>query len=131
MMHDTCRTAPKLREWKTPSLPGWHTPAGLTLPAADLLQLDESRLQEQQLRDITRKILTSTELEQLQLSLQLHDEIIQTLLGIQVRLLALEQEAASGHAGFNRGLITTQRLVKKSIRMINRFARKLNLPYAH
>lgn len=99
--------------------------------AADLRLLRASRLKEQQLRGMTRKILASTELEHLQLSLQIHDEIVQTLLGIHVRLLALKQESITGHASFDRELITTQRLVKQSVRIINRFARKLALPYAN
>lgn len=116
---------------KTLCLPQRRGTAPLTLPAASLHRLHESRLLERQLRDMTRRILTATELEQQQLSLQLHDEIVQTLLGIHVRLLALKQESITGHAVFNRGLITTRRLVQQSIRLVNRFARKLALPYAN
>lgn len=92
------------------------------------LKLRESRLKEKELQKITRKILVTTEAARGSISLHLHDEIAQTLLGIHVRLLSLKQEARANNEGFAQELITTQRLVKESVETINRFASKLAIP---
>ena len=92
------------------------------------LKLEESRRNEQQLRDITRKILAATEATRGTISHRLHDEIAQALLGIHVRLLALKQEAATNDQSFVRELSTTQRLVADSFQTIDRFARELAVP---
>jgi signal transduction histidine kinase len=87
--------------------------------------LYEALLLEQQLRDMTRQILISTDCEQQRLSLELHEDLIQMLLGIHVNLLALKGEAAISQAAFTRSLVSTQRIVKRSIKTIDRFARDL------
>ena len=88
--------------------------------SAQLLQ--ESRMLEQQLRDITRKILAADELERKKMSLQLHDDIGQSLLGIHVRLLALKKEVSTKYQGLTQEIATTQRLVEAAVKTINQFA---------
>jgi signal transduction histidine kinase len=91
--------------------------------------LKESRQLEGRLRDMTRKILSANEEARRQMSLQLQDEIAQTLLGIHVRLLALKTEAAANHAGLTEEIATTQRLVEASMKTIDRFTREFGTPH--
>ena len=58
------------------------------------------------------------------ISHDLQDEIAQTLLGINVRLLTLKKEALVNAEGFKKAIATTQWLVDKSVRSIRRFARE-------
>lgn len=83
--------------------------------------LKESRLLEKHLSDMTRGIFAANEEERRKMSVQLQDEIAQTLLGIHVRLLALKTEAAANHAGLTSEIATTQQLVESSVETINRF----------
>lgn len=96
--------------------------------AFDLL-LKESLLLEKNLQDMTRRILASNEEERKKMSLQLHDEIGQTLLGIHVKLLSLKKEAADRHLGLTKEIATTQRLVEASVDTINRFAHEFGTPH--
>ena len=89
--------------------------------------LKESCRQQELLRDIACRIISAQENKRKQISHELYDEIAQTLLGINVRLLTLKNAAGFDARGFNKEIATTQRLVEESIRSINRFARELNL----
>ncbi len=64
---------------------------------AQLLEKSD-RLQEQ-LRRLSRQILSAQEEERKEISRELHDVIAQTLTGINVRLAALKKEAATQHQG--------------------------------
>jgi signal transduction histidine kinase len=55
----------------------------------------------------------------------LHDEIAQTLTGINVHLAALNKEAAVNTKGLTKKIARTQRLVEKSVDIVYRFAREL------
>jgi signal transduction histidine kinase len=82
------------------------------------------RLQEQ-LRQLTRQILSAQEEERKEISRELHDVIGQTLTGINVRLAALKKEAALNTKTLDRNIARTQRLVEKSVDIVHRFAREL------
>jgi signal transduction histidine kinase len=83
----------------------------------DSLQLQED------LRQLTRQVLTSQEAERKKISLELQNEIAQTLLGINVRLLSLKKEARVNTKGLKNEIASTQRLVVKSARSVRRAAR--------
>ncbi|MFM2295355.1 MAG: hypothetical protein RLZZ350_1768 [Verrucomicrobiota bacterium] len=87
--------------------------------------LEESLKLQRRLRQLTHRVLTAQEDERKSISLELHDEIAQTLLGINVRLLSLKQEARLNHKGFKREIASTQRLVVKSVKSVRRVARAL------
>jgi two-component system, NarL family, sensor histidine kinase DegS len=91
--------------------------------------LSDSRALEAQLQDVARKILAGNEEERKKMSLQLHDEIAQILLGIHVRLLSLKKEAAANHAGLNEEIATTHRLVEDCVKTIKRFAREFGIQH--
>ncbi len=91
--------------------------------------LHDSRLLEQQLKDMTRQIMSADEVERKKMSLQLHDDIGQTLLGIHMRLLTLKTQMVARHAGLNQEIATTQRLVEAAVKTINQFAHEFGIPH--
>jgi len=90
---------------------------------SELLEKSE-RLQEQ-LRRLSRQILSAQEEERKEISRELHDVIAQTLTGINVRLAALKKEAATNTKGLDRNIASTQRLVERSVDIVHQFAREL------
>jgi signal transduction histidine kinase len=90
-----------------------------------ILLLTQSRQMQEHLRHLTRKILTAQEDERRVISRELHDEIAQTLTGINVRLANLKREAVVNTKGLKGKIAGTQRLVQKSVKIVHRFARRL------
>jgi signal transduction histidine kinase len=91
--------------------------------------LEESHRLQQHLRYLTHQILTAQEDKRKKISRDLQDEIAQTLLGINVRLLTLKKEAAVNAKGFKKDIASTQRLADKAKRSIKRFAREIGKRY--
>jgi len=91
--------------------------------------LAESRRLQQHSRHLTHEILSAQEDEWQQISRQLHDEIAQILLGINVRLLTLKKAAKANTGSLKKEIASTQRLVKQSVKTINRFAREFGLQH--
>jgi signal transduction histidine kinase len=89
--------------------------------------LKESRRLQKHLQRLTHQILSAQEDKRKKISRDLHDEIAQTLLGINVRLLALKREAAINAHGLKKEIVSTQRLVDKSVKSIKRFAREFGI----
>jgi signal transduction histidine kinase len=87
--------------------------------------LEKSEYLQEQLRRLSRQILSAQEDERKKISRELHDVIAQTLTGINVRLAALAREAATNTKGLDRNIARTQRLVEKSVEIVHRFAREL------
>jgi signal transduction histidine kinase len=90
--------------------------------------LAESRRTQNHLRHMTHQVLSAQENKRKKISHELHDEIAQTLLGINVRLVTLKEEAAGNARGFKEDIGSTQRLVQESVQFIHRFARELEAP---
>jgi signal transduction histidine kinase len=84
--------------------------------------LKESRRLQKHLRHLTRQILKAREDKRRKISRDLHDEIAQTLLGINVRLVSLKTEAAANAKGLKKEIASTQRVVDISVNTIKRFA---------
>ncbi len=87
--------------------------------------LEQSDHLQEQLRRLSRQILSAQEDERKKISRELHDVIAQTLTGINVRLATLKKEAALNTKGLDRNIARTQRLVEKSVDIVHQFAREL------
>ena len=91
---------------------------------------DQKRLQEslelqKRLRQLTHQVIVAQEDERKKISIELQDEIAQTLLGINVRLLSLKQQSRNNINGFKHEVTSTQQLVASSARSVRQFGRKL------
>jgi signal transduction histidine kinase len=86
--------------------------------------LEESLQLQKRLRQLTHRVLSAQEDERKSISLELQDEIAQTLLGINIRLLSLKEEARSSTNGLKNKIASTQRLVVKSAQSVRRVARE-------
>jgi len=80
---------------------------------------------QKQLRQLTHQVLVGQEDERGKLSHALRDEIAQVLLGINVRLLLLKQSARNKAKGLKIEISSAQRLVLKSLLLVQRLAREL------
>ena len=87
--------------------------------------LAQSNHLQEQLRRLSRQILSAQEDERKKISRELHDVIAQTLTGINLSLAALKKEAVTTIKGLDRNIASTQRLVEKSVNIVHRFAREL------
>ena len=85
--------------------------------------LDASDAMQQKLRHMARQIITAQEDERRKISRDLHDDVVQTLVSINVELAALTHGTSDG--GLQRKIGRTQRLVEKSVNAVHQFAREL------
>jgi two-component system sensor histidine kinase DegS len=84
-----------------------------------------SQFMQKKLRSLARKIITAQEDERKQISRELHDEVVQTLVGINVELAALSKGSSLGISALRAKITRTQRLVEKSVTAVHDFAREL------
>ncbi len=87
--------------------------------------LAKSLQMQEELRHLSRELLSAQEAERKKISRELHDVIAQTLTGINVRLAALKGESTSNSKELQKKITSTQRLVEKSVDIVHRFAREL------
>ena len=87
--------------------------------------LDQSHRMQEQLRLLSRELLSAQEQERKRISRELHDVIAQTLTGINVRLATLKKDAGLNTKGLEENIARTQRLVEHSVKVVHRFAREL------
>ncbi|HXB02990.1 MAG TPA: sensor histidine kinase [Opitutaceae bacterium] len=85
----------------------------------------KSQVMQRKLRQLTRQIISAQEDERKQISRELHDGVVQTLIGINVELAALGEGAAVGRQALKAKIARTQRLVTNSVNAVHRFAREL------
>ena len=87
--------------------------------------LEESLELQSRLRQLTHQVLAAQEDERHRISHELQDEMAQTLLGINVRLLCLKREARSNNKGLKNTIANTQRLVANSAKSVRQAGRKM------
>jgi signal transduction histidine kinase len=88
----------------------------------------ESQLMQKKLRQMTRQMILAQEEERKEISRELHDEVVQTLVGISVQLATLTKGASVGLHTLKERIARTQRLVTHSVNAVHRFARELRPP---
>ncbi len=87
--------------------------------------LTEARQMQLRLRHLSHQVLSAQEAERKEISRELHDEIVQTLTGINVQLASLKIESGISKKSFAKHISYTQRLVEKSVDIVHQFARDL------
>ena len=87
--------------------------------------LKESAVLHEQLRNLSRQILSAQEDERKEISRELHDMVAQTLTGINIHLAALQAGATLDGKSLARNISETQLLVEHSVDLVHRFARDL------
>ncbi len=85
----------------------------------------QSQIMQRKLRVLTRQIISAQEEERKEISRELHDEVVQTLVGINVELSALSRGSAVSLEMLQDRIARTQRLVENSVNEVHRFAREL------
>lgn len=85
----------------------------------------QSQVMQKKLQLLTRQVLSAQEDERREISRELHDEVVQTLVGINVQLAALGKAASLGIRTLKAKIALTQRLVEKSVNAVHQFAREL------
>jgi len=88
--------------------------------------LAESLLLQNHLRQLTHQALAAEEDGRKKMSCDLRNEIAQTLLAINTRLLNLKKVARDDTASLKNEIASAQRMVLKSVRSVRRFARELD-----
>lgn len=91
----------------------------------NLKSLEKSNVLKEQLRGLSRQILSAQEEERKKISRELHDVIAQALMGINVRLATLKSETGIHSKGLDRNIALTQKMVTKSANIVHQFAREL------
>ncbi len=90
----------------------------------------ESLIVEKQLQEIVRKILCANEEERTKMSQVLQHEIAQALLGIKIKLLALESEASANQLSLTEEINTTHWLVETSAQTLSNLIREFSSHHA-
>ncbi len=87
--------------------------------------LKQSQTLQEQLRFLSRRIMSAQEEEKKRISRELHDLIAQMLSGINLRLATLNTDLTANSKDLARKIQSAQRLVEKSVDAVHRFARDL------
>jgi signal transduction histidine kinase len=89
-----------------------------------LALLQESLALQKHLRQLAHRILSAQEHKRTKVSHNLQDEVAQTLLGINVRLLTMKEAAGQNAQKLQEEIACTRRLVDMSVKTIERFTRE-------
>lgn len=88
-------------------------------------QMREARNLRLRLKKIAREILTAQEHHRREMSGRLHDEIAQTLVAINLRLLALNKTSSSGKENLEKEIAATRSLILQSVIMVKKLVHRL------
>jgi len=87
--------------------------------------LEESGHMRDQLRLLSRQLLSAQEEERKRISRELHDVVAQALTGVSLRLASLKKDSALNTQQRDRNIAFTQQLVEQAANDVHEFARKL------
>jgi signal transduction histidine kinase len=82
--------------------------------AAATAMLEESHELQRHLLDVTRRVLMSGDEEHRHIGGALQDDLLQTLVGIQTRLLVLKKGVSMGARDLNKHIANVRRAVRES-----------------
>ncbi|NCF85995.1 MAG: hypothetical protein GWQ08_10765 [Verrucomicrobiaceae bacterium] len=88
-------------------------------------RLEKSCVLQEELRQLSRRLLSVQEEERKRISRELHDLVSKTLAGINLQLAMLKTKAVSDAEEFHQKIELTQRLIEESVDSVHRFARDL------
>ncbi|MGA9780054.1 MAG: ATP-binding protein [Verrucomicrobiia bacterium] len=80
---------------------------------------------EENLRNLSNKILHVQEEERKCISRELHDEISQAMTAVSISIGALKNNGAGNHENLSRKITDTQALLQRTMETVHRFAREL------
>lgn len=86
------------------------------------LLLEKSKKMEEELRLLSHQIMHTQEEERKRISIDLHDEIAQTLVAINVHLAALGRSVDLNTGDIAGKIVETQKMVERSVESVHRFA---------
>jgi PAS domain S-box-containing protein len=87
--------------------------------------LHQSRLLEKRLRNMTHEMLKMQEAERKKISRELHDEVSQILLGINVQLEMFAKAVQTDPQAIKKAIKPMRWIVGKAVRIVHQFAREL------
>jgi PAS domain S-box-containing protein len=90
--------------------------------------LEHSRNLQDKLRQMSHQIILVQENQRKEISRELHDEISQLLLSINLHLAVFDSDAAINPKNIRRRIARARWLVEKSVRVVHDFARELRPP---
>ena len=85
----------------------------------------ESQFMHKKLRLLTQQLISAQEEERKRISRELHDQVVQTLVGISVELSAARKTVSLENTLLIEKIAYTQRLVEDSVVTVHRFSREL------
>ncbi|MDA9922015.1 sensor histidine kinase [Verrucomicrobiales bacterium] len=86
------------------------------------LLLEQAREMQEEMRSLSRRLITAQEDERKRISRELHDVIAQTLTGINLRLAVLRSQSVANNEDFHEKIQITEHLVEQSVEIVHRFA---------
>jgi len=87
--------------------------------------LVQSNRQQKRLRQVSHQILLAQESLRKEISRDLHDKVVQLLVGINVNLRVFSMKAKRNPKSIPRGVIPLSQLVEKAVGIVHQFARDL------
>ncbi|MCC5845665.1 MAG: PAS domain S-box protein [Verrucomicrobia bacterium] len=90
--------------------------------------LDQAHDLQEKLKKLSRSNLHTMEKERKRISRDLHDDVVQTLVGINFHLVSLSEQHDIPPETLKEKIVQTQRLVEKSVQSILSFAQALRPP---
>jgi signal transduction histidine kinase len=86
---------------------------------------NEAQTMQENLRNLSNKILRTQEEERKRISRELHDEVGQSLTAVSMTLASLHNNGSANGTGASKKLAETQTLLQETMETVHRFARDL------